>query len=279
MMMNISKIISTIYIASALCILTNVVFSQDRRFERRLESEKLSDVEFQKVKNMVRKAENFRGNEQDDFYYILRVLEKDGEKVKADTKIKVNVNQGKDRDRNALVKILSGTSKGNIILQKDINMWFYKPGTARALRISSAQRLIGGASYSDVSATNYIISYDPISLEAVKIGKIDAYNITLKKIKRGVTYETINFYITQTDNRPIKGEFYTVSGRLIKTMYFRNYKTVLLGDGANQKKSLITSEWIIVDRLNEKKITTIIIESMGLERLNTSSYTAEGILQ
>lgn len=252
-------------------VLPQSVQSQDIVFPRIAPSEKLNDREFQTVKNIVRRAELYRGNEHENFFYIMKVTDLKDKKVQTVTDIKVNVNQdSKNGTRNSLIFIESGNSKGNRILQKEVNMWFYKPGTTNTLRISPAQRFIGGASYADISATNYSLYYDPISMEKVKIGKTSAYKLHLIKIKEGISYDTLIFYIATENNRPIKSEFYTRSGKLMKSMYFRNFVPV-------KKFGILTTEWVIVDNLNTKNVTNIVIKQVGFETLSQSRYTPDGL--
>lgn len=253
--------------------LAGKIFSQDIQFERTIQTDGFSDKEFQRVKNLVGKAERFRGSDIKDFSYVFEVNELVKKVSKSTNSIKVNVaNDTKNNKRSSLVEIITGSSKGNLILQKGVNMWFYKPGTSNALRISPTQRLLGGASYSDVSATNYTFFYDPIGIEEVSIGKIKAYKITLGQIVKGVAYNKVDFYIDTLTSKPIKSEFFTRSGRLIKTMFFRKYKTIK-GFGT------ITSEWVIADALRPSLVTIISIKNMKYESINKNRFTTEGLIE
>ena len=246
---------------------------KDRVYPRSAQSDTLSDEEFQRAKNIVRRSELFRGNGNGDFSFLIRVEEFKNNELENTTTLKVNVTQDLDSDvRKSLATILSGSSKGNRILQGDTSMWFYKPGTANPLRISPAQRLMGGASYSDISSTNYTTYYDPIILEDETIGKTPAHKITLAKIKFGVSYDKLIFYVARKSYRPIKGEFYTRSGRLIKSIFFRKFVRI-------EPFGLISTEWIIQDNLNSAKHTVLAISKMERETLPSSVYTPSGLTQ
>lgn len=243
------------------------------KFKRTIKDNEMSDKDFFHAKELVYKAELARGNSNSDFYYNMLIIDKVKDKVKATTKIKVNVKQDDDtRERSVLATVLDGSGAGNLILQKDTNMWFYKTGTANALRISPTQRLIGGASYADVSSTNYSIYYDPIAIKEVTLGKTTAHHISLSAIKKGVSYDSIEFFVSKNTQLPMKAEFYTRSGRLIKTMYFRKFKTL---DG---NKNFAT-EWVIVDSLYEGNVTTIQVLNIKPEKLAPSQYTPDGLLR
>lgn len=271
--MNTIKHIRLIHMAALFFALTGAMFAQDIQYERTIDTEGFSDAEFQRAKNLVNKAEGFRGSDTKNFFYTFEVNELIKKESKSLSTIKVNVlNDKKKNTRASLVEILTGSSKGNLILQKSVNMWFYKPGTSNAIRISPTQRLLGGASFSDVSATNYTFFYDPVGVEEVTIGKITAHKVTLKQTVKGVAYNRLDFYIDKKTNRPIKSEFFTRSGRLIKTMFFRKYKNIA-GFGA------ITTEWVIADGLRPDLVTIISIKIMKNESINKKRFTAEGLIE
>ena len=267
-----------VYIILLMALCTAMAVSQtqeaeDRVYPRSAESDSLSDEEFQRAKNIVRKSELFRGNIRSDFSFLMNVQEFKNNERQTVTDLKVNVTQDQESSlRNSLATILSGGNKGNRILQSDTSMWFYKPGTANPLRISPAQRFIGGASYSDVSSTNYTNYYDPIILEEEKIGKTQAYKISLAKIKFGVSYDKLILYVSQKDYRPIKGEFYTRSGKLVKSIYFRKFLPI-------DNFGIISTEWIIQDNLNSTKHTLLTVSSLKEETLPPSAYTPSGLTQ
>lgn len=247
---------------------------QDRVYPRKIQNEALSDKEFQEIKNIVRRSELFRGNTESDFYYIIQVQDFKDNELDDTSSVKVNVSQNfENNTRNSLVQILSGNTQGNLILQQETSMWFYKPGTANPIRISPAQRFSGGASYSDVSSTNYTFYYDPIAMEEETIGNTPAYKISLRKTQFGVSYDNVSLFVSrEAGNRPIKSEFYTRSGKLVKTMYFRKFQE-------NTAFGTISTEWIIQDNLNETKYTVLSIESMGNEVLPPAKFTRTGLTQ
>ena len=41
---------------------------------------------------------------------------------------------------------------------------------------------------------------------------------------RGVTYAKVRYWIATADERPLKAEFYAVSGRLLKTSRYENFR-------------------------------------------------------
>ena len=252
-----------------LLLLSIFVIYKSFGFERRVASDKLTTEQFDLAKELVQDAEKYRGYPGKDFVYSMQVIDTLASVVRSTTELDVYINSYEEEKRDSLIYTKTGNSAGNIILQKGINMWFYKPGTANAFRISPAQRLLGGASYADVSSTNYSLFYDPIEMEETAVGETDAYKVKLKKVENGAAYDTIDFYLTKKEAKPIKAEFFTPSGKKLKIMYFRDF-------GALNNK-VIAREWVIVDAINEKAITFIKIQKIALSSLSDKTFTVEGV--
>lgn len=240
-------------------------------FPRTIESEGLSNAEFTQVKSLLSAAEKFRGNIGKDFVFDINVIETKDKEVKSDNELKVFVNLlgGETSSRHVISKFVKGRSVNTLVLQRDFNMWFYKQGTRVPIRISPAQRLIGGASYADISNTNYAEHYDPVRITKTVLGKVDVYKIYLKKLEKGVAYETIGYYVSQDTKRPVKADFFTRSGKLIKTMYFRKFE--------NLGGRTVSREWAIVDRINSKLVTFINVVDITYESQDDSLFTPERI--
>jgi len=52
------------------------------------------------------------------------------------------------------------------------------------------------------------------------------YVIELKAVDRSVTYDKVIYWVNKTNDRPFKAEFYALSGRLLKTCRYQNYREV-----------------------------------------------------
>jgi hypothetical protein len=76
-----------------------------------------------------------------------------------------------------------------------------------------------------------------------------AYKLNLNATASDVTYDRIEMWVDQADNRPIKSKFYTESGRLLKTAYYRQFQEQL---GMNRP-----TETVIIDGLNPHWITVM----------------------
>lgn len=172
---------------------------------------------------------------------------------------------------NTLVKFLAPTKrKGQLILLEKNRMWFYKPGTKRAIRISPTQRLLGEASNADVVGMNYREYYSVDSMTTEKIGKIDTYFLKLKKKKNFAPYDHVGIWVEKKKFYPVKAEFFSRSGKKLKVAYYRKLKKIL-------GKFRIT-EVVIVDGINVNNLTYINMSSMKIKSIKSSFYNPKQLV-
>lgn len=119
--------------------------------------------------------------------------------------------------------------RGDSILMVRHNMWFHKIGLSKPVPISQRQKLLGGAAYGDIPATNYATDYE---IRGIEDGALDGeacrvFSLEAKK-DRKTTYDKVRYWVSRSRGLGIKSEFYTVSGKLIKTaaMQYDNEVTV-----------------------------------------------------
>jgi hypothetical protein len=107
--------------------------------------------------------------------------------------------------------------KGNKILLLNGNMWFHKPGLSKPVPISQRQKLLGIASYGDIASTNYANDYDatPERDEIVNQELCHVYDLKSKSTK--TTYDRIRYWIARERLVGVKAEYFTLSGKIIKT--------------------------------------------------------------
>lgn len=145
--------------------------------------------------------------------------------------------------------------EGKLMLKDGNNLWFYDPSSKVSIRISPEQRLLGQASNGDVVTVNFQSDYNPILDGQETITDADkqnhaCYKMTLTAKDGSVTYHKVEYWVRRDNFRPVKGKFYSDSGRLLKTAYYRGYEERL---GAMRP-----TEAIIIDGLSASLITKMI---------------------
>ena len=116
--------------------------------------------------------------------------------------------------------------RGRVLLMDGPDMWIFIPGTSRALRISPAQQLVGGVSHADVARVVFNIDYSADSLEVVNEDGKNMYKLALTSKATNTPYRSITLYCLE-NYEPVKAEFFSLSGKLLRTAYFENYQMIL----------------------------------------------------
>ena len=143
---------------------------------------------------------------------------------------------------------------GKTVLLNGTKMWFYDPSSKASVRISPQQRLIGQASEGDVVTVNLAKDYQAKllgqeSLEDADHKKKKCWHLDLSPAKDDAVYNRIEYWVEEGTYYPVKGKFYSDSGRLLKIAYYHNYEM--------QMGALRPTEVIIIDAVNSKMVTTM----------------------
>lgn len=144
--------------------------------------------------------------------------------------------------------------ENKLLLKMGNDMWFYDPVNKVSMRISPQQRLLGQAANGDVAATSMALDYQADLLPAEEIRDGDrhqrrCHRLELAASAPDVTYHRIVFWTDIRNDRPVKGQFYSESGRLLKTVYYRRYREQL---GIERP-----TEMVIIDGLSPSWVTVL----------------------
>ncbi|MCW5667478.1 MAG: outer membrane lipoprotein-sorting protein [Piscinibacter sp.] len=146
------------------------------------------------------------------------------------------------------------TEAGKLLLRNGADLWFFDPESKASVRISAQARLLGQASNGDVLSTNLGSDFVPelVGREPVEDDTRtprDALRLRLAGRHEQAGYAAIDFWVDARNRRPIKAQFRSAEGRLLKTAFYRRYQEEL---GAQRP-----TETVIVDGLDTSWITVI----------------------
>jgi outer membrane lipoprotein-sorting protein len=165
---------------------------------------------------------------------------------------KAETNSGQFR---SLIRFVAPARDANKLMLKNGNdLWFFDPSSKASIRLSPQQRLLGQASNGDVVTVNLAKDYkaELAGEESVQDGERQTrkcYKLTLVGVAVDVTYNKIEMWIDMANNRPVKARFYTESGQLLKTAYYRRYQANL---GLERP-----TEAVIIDGLDPNWVTVM----------------------
>jgi outer membrane lipoprotein-sorting protein len=155
--------------------------------------------------------------------------------------------------RNLVQYVEPARDAGKRVLLDGHSLWFYDPDSKVSVRISAQQRLIGQAAIGDILTVNLAADYAATVLGTDTIEDAtrqprQCWHLELKAGNDQATYNRVEYWVEHGSFYPIKGKFYSDSGRLLKIVYFRNF--------AARLGALRPTEAIIIDAIDSSLATT-----------------------
>jgi outer membrane lipoprotein-sorting protein len=110
-------------------------------------------------------------------------------------------------------------NKGEKYLRNGDSMWIYRPKINKVIRISGRSNFSGSDfSNTDILSVGLAKDYQAKLLGTEKYNGIDAYKLELLAKSEEVTYAKIIYWVDKATLIPLKRDFYTISGHLLKTL-------------------------------------------------------------
>ncbi len=112
--------------------------------------------------------------------------------------------------------------RGQEMLRQGDNLWVYMPQLKRAIRLANRDSFQGGDfNNADVLRVNYQADYSG----ALGVSdRADAFVLELKAKTKDAAYDHIKLWLRKANLLPVKGEYYTASGKLMRAAEFSDYK-------------------------------------------------------
>jgi Outer membrane lipoprotein-sorting protein len=156
-----------------------------------------------------------------------------------------------------------------LMLKTGNDLWFFDPASKASIRISPQQRLLGQASNGDVVTVNFAQGYKARLEDEEDVQDGDrqtrhAYKLALAESVPDMTYNSVEMWIDTTTQRPIKARFFSDSGKLLKTAFYRRYQ--------QQLGALRPTEIVIIDGLNPNLVTVMRYEDFTAREIPDSWF-------
>ncbi len=150
--------------------------------------------------------------------------------------------------RRSLVLFRSPNEAGQKMLLLDDKFWIILPSSRRPVRITASQKLLGEASSGDIATLTWSEDYNGILKGEEEVDGVPCRVLELHATRKGVTYEAIELYLAQQDNRPVMANLFVASGKLAKVAHFE------MGE-LNGRRQVVAMK--LVDRIQTARITEI----------------------
>ena len=169
-------------------------------------------------------------------------------------------------DRKSLVIFTGGINQGQKVLMQDQQFWLQLPGSRRPLRITPMQKLLGEASSGDVASLSWSQDYQATMVH----DQADAAELVLELTgnRAGLSYQRIRLVIADSDQFPLRAEFYVGSGKLAKQATF-------VRGQLNGQDRVIAMQ--LTDKLQSKATTVLHYDSVTPQQLPARLFNPQAL--
>jgi len=157
--------------------------------------------------------------------------------------------------------------RGQILLMRDRDLWAFLPNLSQPIRLPLSQKLTGQVANGDLARANFAVDYEPKLLHTEKIDGVSHHVLQLDAVDNGVTYRKVLYWINEKNSRPYKAEFYALSGRLLKTGHYQEFRTL----GGETRPTRL----VIEDSLRHGRRSVLEYRDMVIRDLSDKIFTKD----
>lgn len=215
------------------------------------------------AQSIVKHADRARGGSLPGIVWNIRLQSREGDKLAEEQHLQVRA-----ADDASVAEVLEPLrSRGVKLLQVEHNMWLTRPGLSKPIPISPRQRMSGQASNGDIAATNYAADYEAKLVSEEKFEGELCYVLDLSARHKRTTYDRIRYWVSVAREVGVKAEFYSLSGKLLKTATFK-YGNSIQFDGNTIP---FVSSMVIRDGLIDAE-TTMNFGTVKVKKISSSEF-------
>ena len=121
----------------------------------------------------------------------------------------------------SLVLMRSPAEAGQKVLMLGDDFWLLLPGSARALRITPSQKLLGDASTGDIATLSWADDYTGTLVgDASCADQRPCLHLSLQAARKGLSYQRIELWLGRQHHEPLAADLYVQSDKLAKRAVF-----------------------------------------------------------
>jgi outer membrane lipoprotein-sorting protein len=146
--------------------------------------------------------------------------------------------------------------RGQEMLRQGENLWVYLPNLKKPTRLASRESFQGGDfNNADVLRVHYQTDYAAEVLPTSAVP--DAWELQLKAKTTDAAYDRIKLWLRRSDFMPVKGEYYSASGKMLRMAEFTDVKSY----GGFKRPSKI----VMKNMLATKRFSTMTVETLNVK--------------
>jgi outer membrane lipoprotein-sorting protein len=144
--------------------------------------------------------------------------------------------------------------RGQEMLRQGDNTWLYMPNLKRSVRMANRDSFQGGDfNNADVLRVNYEADYT--AALGTEGATADTWLVELKAKTPDASYDRIKLWVRRADSMPVKGEYYTASGKLLRAADFLDVKD--FGGGYKRPAKVVMKNMLATKRYSVMTFTAI----------------------
>lgn len=195
------------------------------------------------AQTILQHSDHARGGGMPGIVWEIRLVSRDGSEYSEEQRLEVRAVD----EASVAETIEPARFRGMKLLQVGRNMWLTKPGLSKPIPISPRQRMSGEAANGDIAATNYAADYAATQTGEETLEGEACYVLDLKARHNRTTYDQIRLWVAKGREVSLKAEFYSLSGKPLKSARFE-YNQEILYEG---KHIPFVSRMVIRDALTD----------------------------
>jgi hypothetical protein len=161
-------------------------------------------------------ADQARGGGLPGIVWSIHLTPREGDRKLEDQRLEVRATD----DASVAETLEPARFRGAKILQVGRNMWLTKTGLSKPIPVSPRQRMSGQAANGDIAATNYAADYSATLAGEETLDGETCHVLELTAKHKRTTYDRVRYWVSQARGTATKAEFYSLSGKLLKTALF-----------------------------------------------------------
>jgi outer membrane lipoprotein-sorting protein len=173
----------------------------------------------------------------------------------------------KGNDNTIVMTVEPASERGQAMLMKGRDLWIFLPNVSQPVRLPLSQRLTGQVANGDLARANFTGDYVPTLLRSDTMGGEDMHVLELHAVDKAVTYNRVVYWIRRANNWPHRAQFFSTSGRLLKTASYENF--AMLGGRSRPTRLVLT------DALREGEQSVLDYSNLKARELPDRMFTKD----
>lgn len=190
----------------------------------------------QDVETILRKADAHRLRDGSSQLESLVQTYKDG-KLDKEKRYQVLIRPG----GKSLILFRSPGETGQKVLMSGDDFWMLLPSSARPIRITPLQKLLGDASTGDIANMSWSGDYKGSITREVEVNGVPCLELDLAATRKTLSYQRLVLHVAKADYRPVHADLYATSSKRLKQARFSQDRMVLVDEIQTGRETVITT--------------------------------------